>query len=187
MKRNMPPYWMECVLELLLPSRDRETVAGDLREEFVEEKVPALGRFRASLWYLRQVVSFAPRRTAEIAFRGPLLALFCLFTGLAGGWLGVMGLLLGHRGRGQPIAAAIVSQAVLTLAALHFDGNRVLRVLSMLGSLAMLWLGGSALRAALYGADFEGYVLLIALALIVQSVLTVFTLPRVTALRRFSA
>jgi len=154
MKRNMPPYWMECVLELLLPSRDRETVAGDLREEFTEEKLPALGRFRASLWYLRQVVSFAPRRVAEIAFRGPLLALFCVFTGLAGGWLGVMGILLGHHGRGQRIAAAIVTQALLTLAALYFDGSRVLRVLSMLGSVGTLGLGGSALRATLYGADF---------------------------------
>ena len=57
----------------------------------------------------------------------------------------------------------------------------------MLGGVAMLWLGGSALRAAFYGADFEGYVLLIALALIVQSVLTLFALPRVRALRRFSA
>jgi hypothetical protein len=187
MKRDMPPYWMDRVLRSLLPSRDRETVAGDLHEELQEQKVPALGRFRASVWYFGQILSFIPGRLAGILFRGPLLALFCVFTGLAGGWLGVMGLLLGHHGRGQPIAAAIVAQALLTLAALHFDGNRVLRVLSMLGSVAMLWLGGSALRAALYGADFEGYVLLIALALIVQSVLTVFTLPRARAARTRSA
>ena len=53
--------------------------------------------------------------------------------------------------------------------ALYFKGNRWLRVLSMLGGVAMLWLGGSALRAAFYGEDFEGYVLLIALALIVTT------------------
>jgi hypothetical protein len=48
----------------------------------------------------------------------------------------------------------------------------------MVGCAALLWLAGTALKAMFGGAEFEGYVLLIALALIVQAVLTVLTLPR---------
>ena len=48
----------------------------------------------------------------------------------------------------------------------------------MVGSLPMLWLAGAALKATTGGAQLEGYILLIALALIVQAVLTWLTLTR---------
>jgi hypothetical protein len=36
MKRIASPYWLECLLLFLLSPRDRETVSGDLHEEFLE-------------------------------------------------------------------------------------------------------------------------------------------------------
>jgi hypothetical protein len=53
-----PPRWAERLLELLLKHRDRDTIIGDLREEYHEVAVPTRGRFGAQLWYVRQIVSF---------------------------------------------------------------------------------------------------------------------------------
>lgn len=55
-----PPAWAEAALCLLLRPRDRESVSGDLLEEYRHAIVPALGR-RADLWYLRQVVWYLLR------------------------------------------------------------------------------------------------------------------------------
>ena len=52
-----PPRWAEAALRALLKPRDRDTVTGDLLEEYREAVVPALGVFRARLWYLRQALS----------------------------------------------------------------------------------------------------------------------------------
>lgn len=41
----------------MLKRRDRDTVTGDLLEEYREAVLPAKGRFRAQLWYLRQALS----------------------------------------------------------------------------------------------------------------------------------
>jgi len=180
MKRSSPPYLLDCLLLFLLSPRDRETVSGDLCEEFIEVKLPELGQFKARLWYLRQVLSFVPGRALGVLVQGTALRLLCFCTALAGCWLGMMDLLLRHPGYGSQmvIAATIVSQALLTLAALRFHRHGGLRAAAMVGSLTLLWLGSSALKSAFGGAQFEGYVLLIALALIAQAVLTVFTLPR---------
>jgi hypothetical protein len=50
--------WADFVLRLLLKPRDRDTISGDLLEEYREEVLPAKGPLLARLWYLRQVVSF---------------------------------------------------------------------------------------------------------------------------------
>jgi len=180
MKRIEPPYLLDCLLLFLLLPRDRETVSGDLYEEFLEVKLHELGQFRACLWYMRQVLSFVPGRAMAVLLQGPALRLLCFCTALSGCWLAMMDLLLRHPGYGSQIviAATIVSQAMLTLAALRFHRHGGLRAISMVGSLTLLWLAGSALKATFGGAHFEGYVLLIALALIVQAVLTMSTLPR---------
>ena len=57
MTQHNPPRWMEALLRFSLKPRDRETIAGDLLEEYREEILPGRGRRRAQLWYLRQVVS----------------------------------------------------------------------------------------------------------------------------------
>lgn len=181
MKRIAPPFWLECILLFLLPPRDRETVSGDLYEEFVGQKLLESGRFRASLWYMRQVFSFAPRKVAAAWVQRPALNLLCAFTALAGSWLGMMDLRLRHQGyAGQEvIAAMIVCQALLTLAALRVRRCPFLRPLAMVGSIALFWLAGKAVTATLRGAHLEGYVLLTAFALIVQALLTLITLPKV--------
>ena len=53
-----PPAWAESVLRLLLPPRNRDSVSGDLLEEYRDVVVPSRGVLRAKLWYVRQLVSF---------------------------------------------------------------------------------------------------------------------------------
>src|SRR4026209_2509186 len=50
-----PPELAEWILGALLPADMRESVSGDLLEEYRESRVPAAGEFRADLWYWRQV------------------------------------------------------------------------------------------------------------------------------------
>jgi hypothetical protein len=52
-----PPRWAELLLRLLLKPKDRESVSGDLLEEYRDTIVPALGS-AANRWYVRQVASF---------------------------------------------------------------------------------------------------------------------------------
>lgn len=179
-----PPAWMERLLELFLSVRDRDTVPGDLYEEFRVTKVPELGAFRAKLWYLRQVVSFAPRQFGSLFVHPRALALLCAFTALCGAWLGAMDLRLHHPRAQVAIAAIIVSQALLTLCALRYSMSLLLRALAMLGCCGLFWLAAKALAGLLHGADFEGYILLIALGLLVQALLTLGTLPQLGSPRR---
>src|SRR5215472_7340333 len=52
-----PPRWAEAFLRSILKPRDRETVSGDLLEEFRESAIPSMGLVRARFWYVRQVAS----------------------------------------------------------------------------------------------------------------------------------
>lgn len=52
-----PPLWLERLLLLVLKKRDRETISGDLLEEYREVILPARGSWRANLWYLTQTLS----------------------------------------------------------------------------------------------------------------------------------
>lgn len=52
-----PPRWAEKLARFFLQARDRDTVTGDLLEEYREVVLPAKGRFRAQLWYFRQALS----------------------------------------------------------------------------------------------------------------------------------
>jgi hypothetical protein len=52
-----PPRWAEAILRVLLKPEDRESVSGDLLEEYRETIVPALGS-AADRWYVGQVASF---------------------------------------------------------------------------------------------------------------------------------
>ncbi len=61
MKTVTPPQWAESFLRVLLAPQDRETVTGDLLEEYRESIHPGRGRRRADLWYVRQVAGFAWR------------------------------------------------------------------------------------------------------------------------------
>ena len=52
-----PPRWAEAVLRSLLRPSDRESIPGDLLEEYREVRQPALGTFRADAWYVKHVLS----------------------------------------------------------------------------------------------------------------------------------
>ncbi len=175
MKRMGPPLWMERLLKFLLPERDREAVTGDLYEEFCEEKAPRLGAVRARFWYMRQVLSFVPQRL------GWALKLICLFTLQCGAWLGLMDLRLRHPGYvgREGIAGLIVGQAAITLIVLNRRGPGWLRFVALAGCVGILSLSAKALVGVITGANFEGYILLIALALVVQAALTVMVVPRI--------
>ena len=55
-----PPQWAEALLRLLLKPKDRESVSGDLLEEYRDTIVPTRGP-AADRWYVWQVGSFLLR------------------------------------------------------------------------------------------------------------------------------
>jgi hypothetical protein len=78
-----PPQWAETLLRLLLNPNDRESVCGDLLEEYRETIVPALGP-AADRWYVRQVGSFLLRASwGWGAVLGAALVIRYLFDTLA--------------------------------------------------------------------------------------------------------
>src|SRR5262249_56411007 len=77
-----PPLWMEKILRMVVKARDRDTIAGDLLEEYREVVLPARGRLHAQVWYLKQAISFI-----EGARLGLLLGLVFGTWNLIGTWL----------------------------------------------------------------------------------------------------
>ena len=72
-----PPRWAECVLRLFLTRRNRDTITGDLLEEYREVILPTRGRFRAQLWHVQQTLSLVDSVTFGIAL-GTLLGTWIL-------------------------------------------------------------------------------------------------------------
>lgn len=64
-----PPRWAEALLRAVLAPRDRDTITGDLLEEYREVALPALGPRRAACWYLKQVWSLMAITTTSSAIR----------------------------------------------------------------------------------------------------------------------
>jgi hypothetical protein len=93
-----PPGWLERLLILCLSPRDRETISGDLLEEYREEQVPRLGSLRANVWYVRQSVSFLSARSLGGPPMKAALTWMSVFTAAAGVWLVVMEHALKHAG-----------------------------------------------------------------------------------------
>lgn len=174
MIRSMPPAFLQHFVLALLPARDQQTVAGDLLESYAEHHRNH-GGASADLWYMRQALSLIPRAAAAAYRRTPGLALLCGFTAACGCWLGTMSILRGHGNvvTQELIAGLIVAQGMLTLIVLPLRRIASLRWAAALGALAVLWLGGNALIAVARGNhSFEGYILIIALLLVIQAALT---------------
>jgi hypothetical protein len=64
---DRPPRWAEWLLRAMLEPRDRDTISGDLLEEYREVIVPRRGRLRANLWYVRQALSLVNGVTLGLA------------------------------------------------------------------------------------------------------------------------
>jgi|HubBroStandDraft_3_1064219.scaffolds.fasta_scaffold23222_4 hypothetical protein len=69
-----PPLWAAAALRLFVAARDRESIAGDLLEEYRESILPRRGPAGARRWYARQVVSLMSSVRLGLAL-GLLLAL----------------------------------------------------------------------------------------------------------------
>jgi hypothetical protein len=56
-----PPRWAEALLRTCLSTREAETESGDLLEAYRDSIYPTRGRWRADIWYVRQVVGYVLR------------------------------------------------------------------------------------------------------------------------------
>ena len=179
--REAPPAWLERALLLFLNPRDRQTIPGDLLEEYHEERLPNLGPLRANLWYLRQVLSFASQQTLRGPFLKQALTAASFFVVAAGSWLLVMENVLKHDGyRARSVVAACIAiQGLATLLFVLMKGSSVFRYLIMTGAVAIVLLGGAAVFNILRAQHFEGFVLIIGVALLLQGILTLLTLSPV--------
>jgi hypothetical protein len=171
---------MEFLLKRLLPARDRETVTGDLHEDYAEFAVPQLGRLRANLWYLRQVFSIARRRIGEGGTMSKLLSLTSAVTLLCGCWLALMECLLRHPGFAARAAVALLiaaaGLATLLVRLLHL-GVRSERWL-WAAAAALIGLGVFSFLRNARAVHFEGFVFVIAIVLVLQGLLMLATLGR---------
>lgn len=78
-----PPKWVENLLRFFLGPRDRDTVTGDLLEEYREVVLPTRGRLRAQVWYLRQALSLIESVTSGLVLGVVFGAWNLVFTFLA--------------------------------------------------------------------------------------------------------
>lgn len=180
MNRQEPPLWLQRTLALLLHPRDRETISGDLLEEYREAKLPSLGPIRANCWYLRQVMSFVSIQILGGLVMKQLLVSVCCFSVIAGIWLGVMENILRHSGYQQRsvVAACIAIQGLGTLLFILLSGGSAFRMAILLGAGAITLVGGSAFLSNMQANHFEGFAFIISLALMIQGVLTFLNLFR---------
>jgi hypothetical protein len=180
MIEKAPPRWLERMLLHFLPARDRETISGDLLEEYREEQVPRLGSLRANVWYLRQTLSLiSVWDLLGPSLKGPLMGI-SIFTAAAGVWLAVMENILKHTGyTGRTvIAACMAMQGVATLLLPMLDGRLIFRALLVAGAVALGLFGATAVERIMKTPHFEGFVLVIGSALVAQGVLTVVVVLR---------
>ncbi len=169
---------LEFVLRWCLTERDRETISGDLLEEYREAMLPQFGHLRANLWYMRQLISFFAVRS----FGGPTSRAFLTwtstFTALAGVWLAVMENVLKHPGHTErsALAAFIVIEALATVLLLICLRLANFKVIVELSAVAVGLVGAAALIRIINAPHFEGFVFLIGSALIVQGAMAIVVL-----------
>ena len=180
MNHQGPPRCAEFLLKRLLPARDRETVTGDLHEEYTEFHAPQFGRLRADLWYWHQISSIAGRCIGEGGTMTKLLSLTSAFTLLCGCWLAFMEYQLRHPGFASRAAVALLiaaaGLATLLVRLLHL-GVRSERWL-WAAAAALIGLGVFSFLRNARAAHFEGFVFVIAIVLVLQGLLMLATLGR---------
>lgn len=183
MKTNaqIPPRWLESLLEWLLPVDSCEGIVGDLREEYIESMLPRRGRIRANLSYAWHVLSFVPRRVRESRGMRMLLNGASGFTMICMIWLASMEMKLRHPGYGTRMAIDVCFAAicvatflVLELAPPRTAGESSSRA----GGFLMVLFGGLTFFENAHAAHFEGFVFVISLELILQGALMVLILDR---------
>jgi hypothetical protein len=179
---STPPRRLERFLERILVHGDWQSVTGDLREEYAEVILPSVGRFKANLWYVRQVASLAHWKFQPQASSQRILCFVSAFTSACCVWLAVMEWLLhrpGYLGR----ASADFSIALipfLTIVAVFLRlGVRAERFLCA-GAIVLIGIAVQAVIRDARSSHFEGFILAISFAFVCQGVLMLATLGKTT-------
>ena len=108
-----------------------------------------------------------------------LANLICAFGVVACGWLAVMFVVLHPPGfeLSALMSTLFVLQSLLALATVNGVLRAIAwRVLALAGAAGLVWSGGLAVAASLNAQHFEGYVVVIGIALILQGLLTAWQL-----------
>ncbi len=107
-----------------------------------------------------------------------VLLLLSFFTLAATAWLGVMEMALHHPGSSLRIFIAVLlaCQSLSTILFLIFRGHGRFQILLNISGFLVAMFGIWSVVSILRATHFEGYVLLIGLALTLQGVLTIATL-----------
>ena len=159
---------------------DRLTLTGDLREEYAETVLPQLGRWKAGLWYLSQAASLAPRFVVQEEGMRKALLITSAASLACGSWLATMERLLHHPGylgrAAMDASIASVPLVTILLILLH-AGVGVERWFRFFG-LPLIAIGLWALVGDLRSQHFEGFVLLVGVALAIQGTLMLIALGR---------
>lgn len=179
-----PPQWAESVLKHVLNPRDRESILGDLLEEYREERFSNLGRARANLWYIRQMLSIAFFQAFKASPRKRSLICLCILTLAASAWFGFTETalhdetVLYHPGSDMRIVWALMLAvaSLTTILYLVFPGDRHGRISVSFGAVMMLGCGIEATVLVINSTPFEWYFLLYGATLILQLVLAILTL-----------
>ena len=175
-----PPRWAEVLLGALLAPHERQTVVGDLREEYAEAILRESNRFSANLWYVSQVASLAPHSISREGGMRTFLLLASVLSGVCGCWLMVMEAILRHPGYPSRIAfdaeIALVPLATAAAILLH-AGRRAETWLRPWGSVPICVAVWAFVRNAL-SPHFEGFVIVVSLAMALQGILMLTSLGR---------
>ena len=103
------------------------------------------------------------------------------FTALAGGWLAMMELILKHNGYegriGMDLLMALQGIAAL-LASKASKRPPLIRSVFLVSAIALGYIGMSALTVISRRAHFEGFVVVIGIAIIVQAIVTTLVMLR---------
>jgi hypothetical protein len=170
--QNLPPRWAEFLIEQMLNGTDCQIIVGDLREEYAETIRPRFGKVRAMVWYVRQVLSFVPHCARDLPVSSTLLVMVSLFTGGCGGWLAFMEHRLHYPEYSVRIGvdSFIVLVSSISIVAVVLRLDRIRHYLSMT-ALALIAFALRAIIRDIHSNHFEGFVLIIALALMLQAAL----------------
>jgi hypothetical protein len=166
-RTNDPPRWAEALLFRFLQIKDRETIAGDLLEEYRDGIVAGTGRFKADSKYIRQVFSILYTELLRGTTARRVLQGTCVLSIAAMTWFGFVS----PAPATAPIAVLFVAQSLATIAIVA-QGRRLPRMILQFGAIAVVLGGGLALYETLVWTAFEICVALTGVALIVQGVLT---------------
>jgi hypothetical protein len=76
-----PPRWADALLRISLNPQEAETESGDLLEAYRDSIYPLRGRWRANLWYVRQILGYVLRARGMKLRNWLLVSLtFCVVT-----------------------------------------------------------------------------------------------------------